>query len=426
MNERRRQRYAFARRLGSAVVSQALLSAASFGVGLLLIRHASDAQYGAYVLATGAILLLASLQGAFVAPPLAVRLARAQPVQRGALVGGLYVAQRRVFAIVGAMFAAAVVALWLARVWHDATALLLGITVLALGAILHREYFRIVLYVRGRSLPVLRADVVYAALALAGAFAAIHAAAAATWTLAALGTAALASALLLARATRRDLAWTARSVPGLLREIAPLAAWSVAGAGIHWTFSQGYIYLVAATLDVSAVAAIAATRMLLMPVNMLSGGIGTQMLPVAALWLHRHGHAVLMRRLAGLALAVAVACLVYFGLLWWGREWVFDVLLRKRFPQRDSMLLLWGAIFLVMVARDQLAFGITAQGRFRALSLLTLACAAVSLAAGYAGMLRLGVAGALAGLLAGECVSLLGVVALLPWRRAPSALSATA
>ena len=48
-----------------------------------------------------------------------------------------------------------------------------------------------------------------------------------------------------------------RRLTGLLRQIAPGAMWATAGAATHWLFSQSYSYIVAMTLDVTAVAAIA-------------------------------------------------------------------------------------------------------------------------------------------------------------------------
>ena len=74
---RLRGTFGLARLFGSAVMSQIVLSAANFGVGILLVRHASDFEYGAYVLALNALMLLTSLQSAFCYPPLAARLSTA-------------------------------------------------------------------------------------------------------------------------------------------------------------------------------------------------------------------------------------------------------------------------------------------------------------------------------------------------------------
>jgi len=410
--EHRQRRLAFARLFSSAVLSQALLSAASFAIGLMLIRRTSDLQYGHYILAASAIALLVSLQNAFCGPVLAARLGRLDLAGRARLVGAML--RERQAVIVGAGLAVIAAALALRATGAQdgrGTALLLA-GVAASLAILHRECLRLVLFAHRRPQDVLRTDLLYVALMLAGVFAATRTGEAAVFAVAALGLAALASSALLSRALRRHEPWAQTAAPGLLQSVAPLAGWSTAGAAMHWTFSQGYVYLVAATLDVTAVAAIAATRLLLMPVNLLSTGIGSLMLPLATGWLDRHGAALLRRRLALFAAGMAAATAVYFAVLWLERDWVFAVLLRKQFAQRDSLLLLWGVLFLVMVVRDQFAYLIAAQQRFRALTLLTMASAALSLLASYAGMRQFGAPGALGGMLVGELISLGGILLL--------------
>lgn len=410
--ERRQRHLAFARLFSSAVLSQALLSAASFAIGLILIRHSSDLQYGHYILAASAIALLVSLQNAFCGPVLAARLGRLDLAGRARLVGALLRERQAVVVAGGLVVVAAALALRAAGAQDGRGTALLLAGVAASLAILHRECLRLVLFAHRRPQDVLRTDLLYVALMVAGVFAATRTAEAAVFAVAALGLAALASSALLARALRRHEPWAQAAAPGLLRAMAPLAGWSTAGAAVHWTFSQGYVYLVAATLDVTAVAAIAATRLLLMPVNLLSTGIGSMMLPLATGWLDRHGPALLRRRLALLAAGMAAATAVYFGVLWLERDWVFEVLLRKQFAQRDGLLLLWGALFLVMVVRDQFAYLVAAQQRFRALTQLTMASAAVSLLASYAGMREFGAPGALGGMLAGELISLGGILLL--------------
>lgn len=419
MNSSAPGHFAFARLFGSAVVSQALLSAASFAIGLVLIRRSSDLQYGYFILASNAILLLVSLQNAFFAPPLAARMNQLDAAGRSALVGGLYREQRRIVWLAGGLVAAVALGLWYTHVLDQHNGPLLLVTVFAALAVLHREYFRMVLFTYRRPHDVLRTDVYYIALLVGGVYVATLTPLPAVLAVFTLGAAAVASWLMLSRALRRHEAWRSDGAVGILREIAPLAVWSTAGAAIHWTFSQGYVYLVAGTLDLAAVAAIAATRLLLMPVNLLSSGIGSLMLPLATGWLHRHGAAFLFRRLGWFALGMALVTLAWFGVLWLYRDWIFAVVLKKQFAQRDTLLLMWGLLFLVMVARDQLGYVLSAQGRFRELTLLTLASAGVSLSASYFAMLQLGVVGALAGMLVGELISVVGIVLLATRRPAP-------
>ncbi len=425
MSERRRRHFAFARLLSSAVISQALLSAASFTIGLILIRSTTDTQYGYYVLASSAIFLLGSLQNAFFNPPLAIRLTRLDRLGRGELVGGLYRTQRRMLHTAGAIAVIGALGLWYAKVLDAHTGPLVLATVAAVTAILHREYFRMVLFAYHRPFDVLRTDMLYVVLMVAGVFVAILTPAPAVTTVFTLSLAAVASAIFLSQTLHRHEPWNIHGTQGILREIAPLAAWSTAGAAIHWVFSQGYIYLVAGTLDVAAVAAIAATRLLMMPVNLLSTGIGSLMLPLASRWLHQHGATLLLRRLSMFALALAAATLCYFAILWLLRDWIFAVVLKKQFAQRDELLMLWSAIFLVTVIRDQLAYLLVAQERFRILTLLTLVSAVISLTASYWGMRLFGTAGALVGVLIGETINVICVV-ILSFRKVPHPLPAPA
>jgi O-antigen/teichoic acid export membrane protein len=109
--------------------------------------------------------------------------------------------------------------------------------------------------------------------------------------------------------------------------------------------------------------------------------------------------------MAGIALA-------YFGVLWLLRDWVFEVVLRKQFAQRDLLLLLWSAAFVLMVVHQQLLYLLVVRERFRTLVSLALVTATVSLACGWLGMRYLGGAGAVLGIAVGEAINLAGVLGL--------------
>ncbi|HKY90425.1 MAG TPA: hypothetical protein VJM11_05265 [Nevskiaceae bacterium] len=402
-------RSATARRFGAAVLSQAILSATNLCVGLMLIRHATDAQYGAYVLVFNAILLAVSLQNAFFGPAMVARMTPLDREARGEIVGGLYREQRRMLRPASIAMAALLVVLWLCD-GIDTPAMLLGLAaVAALTCALTREYFRIALLSNRLSEQVVRGDLLYAGLLLVGVMVAIAAPEPATAAVTAIALAAVGASLLLMRALHAHAACDPNGAPGILSQIAPLAAWSTAGAAIHWTFGQGYSYVAAAVLDVGAVAALAATRLMLMPVMLLSTGIASIMLPTAASWIQEHGSRVAMRRLLSAATMIALAALGYFALMWLSRDWIFGTILEKHFAHRDELLLLWGAICLLSAMRDQLIYLLIARQRFRRLTALTACCATVSLTISYVAMIHLGVPGALLGVLAGEVLNIVGV-----------------
>jgi O-antigen/teichoic acid export membrane protein len=399
------------RMFSSAVFAQALLSAANLLVSLILIRETADAQYGYYILVFGAIMLLVSLQNAFFGPPVAIRLVKLDRSGRRDLVGGLLREQRRMLRRGGVpLLLIAVAYLWATGTLDWQTGPLLAAAFLAISAALNREFFRMTLLAYRRTEDVLKADVVYAAMLVAGAVLAVLTPAPATCASLTLCASALVGGWLLRRRLRLLEGLNTDGAPHILREVAATGAWSAAGAGSHWAFSQGYSYLVAGVLGVASVASIAATRQLMMPVNLLSTGISSIMLPTISGLLNKHPASTVFRRLLLMSAGLAAAALLYLVTLWLLRDWVFSQLLRKNFAERDMLLLLWSGVFLTMVVRDQLLNLLAARERFRLLLLLTLSSAVVSLSLAYWLMLRVGVAGAAIGVLVGELCNVTGIV----------------
>ncbi len=149
-----------------------------------------------------------------------------------------------------------------------------------------------------------------------------------------------------------------------------------------------------------------------MPLNLISAGLSTQLFPIAADWVHHLGVRAALRRLALVSIALVVLACGYFSLVWILRDWIFADLLHKEFPQRDALLLLWGAAFVLMLVRDQLVKLLAARERFPALASITMGSTVLSLAGGYVAILRFGETGAVAGVLLGELTNIVGIVVL--------------
>lgn len=417
-------RWVFVRMLSGAVAVQALISASNFAVGLLLVRRTSPAQYGYYVLITAAVLLATALQSSFIQPPMVIRLTRSTPSERSDLIGGLYKDQRRLILYAAALIGAAVAVLGLGRriSWPQFAILASGAA--AVIAALRREFFRMVLFAYRRPEDVLRSDFFYCILLIVGAFAATFAPLPAATAALALALAALLGGSLLGRNLWRHEPWSRRVPSGTLQQIAPDGAWSAFGGGVHWLFSQGYSYLVAAVINVTAVAALSATKLFVMPVALLSVGIGTLMLPTASRWNNHHPAIPVLGRLALFAIGLDALASIYFLAVWFARGWIFSHVLKRHFAQGDLLLLLWFAIALVTVFRDQLLYFLTTRSRFKATSLLTLASAAVSLTMSFILLREFGTVGASVGLLIGEVFNTIGilVLSLHEAMRAPNSL----
>jgi len=404
------RRGAFVRTFGSAIVVQGLLSATNLIVGLILIRRTTNTEYGYFVLVSTTSLLLAGLQSAFIQPPLVIRMSRATQPERADLVGGVYRGQRRILAGVAALAAALVVTLTLAGVLGPHLGFIALAAVAALRAALYREFFRTVLLSYRLSFDVLKADICYGAIVLLGVPLATLSAAPAAGAILSIGLAAAIGGVLLSRSLWRHEAWNPHGPVSMLREMAPLGTWSALGSATHWAFSQGYNYVVAGTMEVSAVAGLAATRLLMMPVNLLSAGISSLMMATSSAWLNAHGPTKLFRRLLLIASGLGALALCYFVLVWALRDLILARVMHKQFAQSGVLVALWSAVFLVMLFRDQLNFLPGASGLHRRLMGVTSIAAIISLAVGYAAIRRYGAVGAPFGVLVGELCNLAGIV----------------
>jgi O-antigen/teichoic acid export membrane protein len=96
--------------------------------------------------------------------------------------------------------------------------------------------------------------------------------------------------------------------------------------------------------------------------------------------------------------------------MWVLRDWIFTVILKKQFSHRDPLLLLWSAVFLVTLCRDQLATLPASRARFRDMTLMTGVSAVVWLVTSYLAMVRYGPSGAVMGILAGEFINICGII----------------
>jgi O-antigen/teichoic acid export membrane protein len=402
----------FLRNLSSAVIVQALLSAGNLAVGLILIRHAPDAQYGYYVLVLNALMLITGAQTQFIGPAMVQRITVLPKPERANFIGGLFNDQQRLLPILGFLAVIVAAALAFTHVLDVHELVLVGAAIAAALAAMYREFFRMVFLAYRLPTQVLRVDFLYVGMLVVGAALSTLTPYAANITVTVLFAAALTGGLLLSRALARVEPFNHSANGGILRELAPIGAWTVAGGMIHWTYSQGYNFLIVGTLDVKAVAAVAATRLLMMPINMLSTGVGSLMLPTASAWLQEYRPSVVFRRLLLICCGLSALALCYLSVIWFMRGFIFDDILHKQFENRDLLVTLWSVIFLLMIFRDQLLFLPLARARYRALTVLTMACAVLSLSVSYFSMLRMGTLGALVGVLTGETINVLGLVVM--------------
>ena len=377
-------------------------------VGILLLRNTTDADYGLYVMAFSTLILAQGIQGALVEGPMMVIGAKKSEEQRRTLAGGLFgligwaITPLGLLAMLG--FAAAG---WTQRL--PAEIVMVGLAAsLSVVALLFRDFLRHVFLLNSRPDFLLRSDAIYVALVILSAAIAAYCFApeAAPVAVLGLGGAAVLALLYSYRLIATHIGWRAGGGVAAFMETWRLGKWGAVGCVVTWIRQQGFYYLLAALLSIEAVAAVAAVRLLIMPVNLLVTGVGQQLLPVASRWLSELGERALVLRALVIGSVLLTGALVYFALLWVLREWVMGDLLNRDTTGMDELLLLWGAVFGIMTVRHASMIVVQALERFDFLVYVSFVSTPASLLVGYWGITQYGAGGALLGLIAAELIDL--------------------
>ena len=392
-----------------SVVDQALNSAANFAVGLLLIRTIPTAEYGTFVLANTALYLAIGVENSLVTAPMSVMAPKLVGAAKYAFVDALALGQLVVWLPL-LLLSCLVVSILSAAGVLDAAGLRLALlTACVVVPFVAREFVRQALFIFAAPVAVFVADAVYAATMLAAIVVVTRSSSPGLYAVAAIGVAAVVAAAvggvvyvrLAGAPTRLDLQ--------PLKQTWRLASWGLLGMSVSWAQHQGFLYLLAAVQGSEAVGHVSAARLLLMPIALVITGVGTILRPRCAAWLASGEARKAMSRLLALTLATAIGSLVYVLALWLGRDLIIGTLMRKPLGSLDTLILVWAAVLLIEVFRENFMILLQALERFDQLFFLALAGGLSALGGGYLLLQRWGAPGAVAGVALGEAVYLLGI-----------------
>lgn len=397
-----------------AIFDQVVLSVTNFLIGFSLIRYASDHDYALYVLVQSTLILMISVHNSYLTGPLAILATKIPTEERWQAIGSVKRVQRRVLRT-GAIPLMLVPLLgYVLGLMDGLLAWVVAAGILAVWAALRREYLRSVLLMYFRPQALLGADTAYAVTLLAGVAVAIsigtNVVVGATFALAVAGWVGAAQAH---RALGKDQVWDEGRKVSIWPQIHALGVWSLTGSVIWWVLGQSYSYFLATRLNLTAVADVNATRLLLMPAVILTTGVGSLLSPTAPGWYAQIGLHRLVRRLLKFMLVVSLLQFAYFLSIWIGRHWLVVDILHKNIHDLDRLLMLWGCVIVIGLCRDILQCALVAMGRLKSLAWQVGVSTAIAVVLMWYGLGWWGAPGVLIGMIVGELINLAGIIFLL-------------
>lgn len=386
-----------------SLANQGVGSGGNFLLGLYLARAMPLEQFGLYGMCYGACLLYVGIGNALILTQLSVILPGCPPAEQQVRAGRLLLALLLLNSLLlGPALLLALGLAWLPAPWH---ALLQPLQLVAPAAalMLLLEFFAAYAYLGRMEHRALLANATTMA-ALAAGLATLHllhqplsagAVMLAYVVAAALG---CATAVMLARPPlRHSMACVRREWRAAWRH----GRWALGGVTITWLQAQSYAYVLAALLGPAGAGLANMARIFISPFSFLLPAVNKIAIPRMAQL--RVTAPLRTRRLSfRLTAALTALALLYSGLLLGGFAQAERLLLGRSVPGVAPLAALWCAVLVLQVLRSGGAVLLQIEQRFRALTLLNLPSAAVTLAAGAPLAILYGASGALLGLLAGE------------------------
>lgn len=366
----------FRRDVATAVADQALLSAFGFGLALVLVALWPAADFGVFVLLGTLQMLLASAQGALALMPLAVMLPAAGKAEGDAAIAAALIAALGIGAV------GACAAYWLHLAYGAAHGGLGAAAAGYLGAQTLREHVRGVLFARQRPGDVLRSDAAMVGVAMLGLIILLwHGFFSLPGVVAVLAGAALLAIAPHGRAALGGAAGPRAGGVALGRLWRSSGAWALLGALTTEAQNRAYVFAAGGFFGAAALGQVQMAALLFRPIGLIAQAFARVARPHFARRLAA-GDTASVRHITTTGAVAAVVASVLAA-----------VALAVAWPQVDALVfrgaaaglapiaMLWGMATALALAAGVASVELQARGRFRELSVTSLAGAFAALAA---------------------------------------------
>lgn len=370
-----------------SVVDQGLLSGINFLLALVLIRYASQEEYGLYTQLIGLQALFSVLHaGLFVSAFLALL-----PRLRGAARLEYQAGMARAELIITLLSGLAVAMLtWLVAKWigHPISPAISAAAALALLGLWWREFTRARYFAEAGALRVLRLDAGYAVLVMLGiASLILSRSMSASLVLWCMGIAGVAVAAWPLARQAKLAAFDGRALRTNLGTSWQSARWEVLTSLVTWGHAQSFVYFAALQGGLRAAAAVSAARLITMPLALVWLSYANILRPEASRLLTLPDALARLNRLAWRSALFVASLALGFGLLLLiAMPFIESYVFAGEFHQLESMALLWLAYFALTGMTTIATSLLRSALEFKALFRVHAGCAVVAVASFGAGL----------------------------------------
>lgn len=333
----------------ASVLDQALLSGLNFSIGIYLISTVPKGEYGLYVQLFAVGVLFCGVVDALVANALANLSSRHPPEVMAGKVATAQVIAR----LLGTLLALLGGGLAFGLQWDDPLGHGRGWVALAfvtyVGSLAFRDFKRVLLYLDQRSVDVLRLDGLFVGLALAGGLGLHLMEHVSLVSIFIVLTLANTLALMVSPAVTRVAEFRWPDVVAAWSECWAITRWALPGLALGWMGNSLYLYVAGFQLGLEATAELNASRLLLMPMTLLTVAWQQMARADVAQLIMRGQRDAFPPFLTKSALVILVPMTLYLGALYFLYGPVAGLISADKYVYFSELLTLW-IIYLLVYA----------------------------------------------------------------------------
>ena len=387
---------------GIAAFDQGMISAINLGVQILLIKTVIKNDYGYYSVALAIIMYLMSFQNAVVNTPITVSIAGKTPEVKNKYISSIFSGQLLALGIASIAGLIVVFSLY-SFGWSTGESLVAASLCLGSFGILNREFLRSYFFAEEEPIKVLKLDFYYGLI-----YAALIAVSYLVFKISIpliiifMGVAAGFDSLILNKRLKLNLNFT--DIKAAYAENWLISKWSLIGVTVTHLQSYSYLYVIGALLGSTAMADVSASRLLLMPLGLITIGWGSVVRPYGSKLREQNQLKKFFRNLLLASSSFPVIILVITLVLYFSSDWLLNTVFTSDYESVFEYLFFWAILTAVGFFRANASYGLQVVKKFKSLALLNGFTMFITVALAFFLTNQFQIKGALVASIAGEVV----------------------
>lgn len=387
---------------GIAALDQGMLSLINLSVQILLIKTVIKSDYGYYSLALSVIMYLMSFQNAVVNTPITVSIAGKTKEVKDKYISSIFSGQIIALIILGLAGLFIVFILYSLGLSAEESLIASSLCVGSFG-VLNREFLRSYFFAEEEPLRVLKLDfyygLIYAGLILVSY---LLIGISVPLIIFFMGLASGFDSLILNK--RLKFNFNLQSIKEGYLENWQISKWSLIGITVTHLQGYSYLYVVGGLLGSNAVADVSASRLLLLPIGLITNGWGNVIRPYGAKLREQNQLKKFFKNLVLAGVSFPVLILIISILLYFSSEFLLNNIFTSEYQSVFDYLFYWALLFSVGFLRANASYGLQVVKKFRSLALFNGATMIFTITLAFILTSQFQIKGALVASLCGEII----------------------